>query len=279
MKKTGWTFALCIAFTTVAPVAAQPTTDPVTVTLAPVSDSSTTSDEHFFHPATLTVNNSTEHTIRAVRLTPVGGGPGIFWPCVMPPHARQSVTLPLPAFSTAQAYAVNLLPEDSPRATPVAIASATIDWPVELVRREFLQADYDPARWPADTKRNTVTLLALGLLALAATRLIRPPAWRTGSAFAVAAVVTVVVVVYLHTLPDVHEQWLPADRIHGTGEEILAVSALRSTQWSSDRPLVPAYQTMAELRSDESILTPGRAITLPLRAGQTRLFTTSTPSE
>jgi len=275
--KTGWTFAWCIAIAAATSATAQPPFGRVTATLAPAPDlsSPTPPTDKFFHPATLTVENNSAYTIRAVLLKPVGGGPSIFWPCVMPmkSNPRNTVTLPLPAFSAAQPYVVNLLAEASPYAKPVAVAEATIDWPADLVRREFLSADVAPAHWPANAKRNAVLLLTLGLLAMAATLLIRRPAWRTAAALAVAAGVTIAVVAVLHAQPDVYEQRLPASRVPGADGDIIAVSALRTTQWSSEKPLVPVYQTMAEFRADQSIIHPGRSITLPLRAGQTRLFT------
>ena len=263
--------AMCVALIVAAPTAALSISfDRVTATLAPVPTSAT---ENFFQPATLTLNNATTHTIRAVLLKPTGGGPAIYWPCVVPANTQQIIKIPLPPFSASQPYAVYLLAEDSPHAAPLAAVDATIDWPIELVRREFLQANYEPARWPDDVKRNTALLLAMGLLAMASTLLIRKPAWRTAAALAVASGATVVIVVVLYSQPNVHEQRLPAGRVPGAGGETIAVSALRSTLWSADRPLVPAYQTMAEFRADESIVHPGRAITTPLRAGQTRLFT------
>jgi hypothetical protein len=277
MKKTVWTFALCFALTAATSATAKPSADPVTATLAPAPNASTSTpqSEPFFRPATLTLDNTTPHTVRAVLLQPGGGGPAIFWPCVVPPGTLQTVTVPLPPFSAAQPYAVNLLAKDSPHATPIAVAEATIEWPAELVRREFLTADYTPAYWPIDVKRNVVLLLTLGLLTLAATLLIRRPVWRIAAAIAVTTTVTVTTLVWLSAQPHVYEQQLPA--VPGAGGEIIAVSALRSTQWSTDRPLVPVYQTMAEFRADPSIVHPGQSITLPLRAGQTRLFIQSTP--
>jgi len=272
-----YTVILCIALTLTASTSAQSSADPVTVTLAPAADS-TAATETFFRPATLTVHNTTAHTIRAVLLAPAGGGPNIYWPCVVPASTRQTVNLPLPPFSHTQPYAVSLLPEESPHAAPLAVTETTIEWPVEHVRREFIQADYERAHWPADVKRNAITLLSLGLLALAATLLIRAPAWRVAAAVAVAAGLTIFAATYLHSQPDVREQRLPAVRGAGAGE-LTAISALRSTHWATDRPLVPAYQTMAEFRADESVVHPGRAISLPLHAGQTRLFTQASPEK
>jgi len=256
------TLVCIVALTVTTSVTAQP----VTASLAPAPNppSPTLPPKTFFHPATLILNNTTPHTVRAVRLQPTGGGPAIFWPCVVPPNSRQTVTVPLPPFSTAQPYAVVLLAGDSPHATAITTAEATIDWPADLVHREFLSADYTPARWHPDVKRNTVLLLTFGLLALTATLLIRRPAWRLRAAFTVTVCITIATGTWLNMLPVVYEQRLPGD--------LIAVSALRTTQWSSNRPLVPVYQNQLEFRNDQSIVHPGRSIIVPLRAGQTRLF-------
>lgn len=248
------------ALLAVTPLAAQPT-----AALAPAPKQ----EEGFFRQAILTLENRTSQTVQAVRLQPVGGGPTIFWPCVVPASAKQDITVPLPALSTSQPYAVALLAAPEPLGTPFAETTATITWPAELVRREMTQADVEPVNFPAGVKRNAMLLMMFALLAMAGSMLIRRRGLRLILLAVVVAGTMSAAGIYLHRLSDVREVRIPGQ---GTQRPILAVSALRSTTWQSHQPLVPLYQTMGELRGDRLIIHPDHAVYLPLQAGQTRLF-------
>jgi len=273
-----------------------------TATLAPAPPQ----QAGFFHAAALTLDNQTAQTVRGLLLHPKDGGPSVYWPVVVPSGTKQQTIIPLPAMSISQPYDVHLLADDGPFAKPIATVTATINWPPDMARRDFLQPDYEEPHWPWTVKRDMILLLTLGALAMTATLLIgrrgrgnsqfairnpqssRPVAAAPGSSvrqcssahqcscarlaalIAILAATTLGALWYIHSLdPVVQGRVLlptPAET------NIVTISALHSTTWSAQADLAPIYQTQSELREDQLIIQPYEHLWLPMKSGDTRLF-------
>ena len=264
-----------------------------TATLTPAPSQNT----GFFHAATLTLDNQTPQTIRSVLLHPKDGGPSVYWPVVVPAGTRGQTIIPLPAMSVSQPYDAYLLADDGPFAKPIATVTTTINLPPELVRRDFLQPDYEEPHWPWAVKRNVIIGLTLALLAMTAPLLIgrggtpssrvpspesqtpplsRPVASAPGSFARLAALVAILAATtlgalwYIHSLDPVVQGRVLAPT--PAEANIITISALRSTTWSAHADLAPIYQTQSELRDDQLIIQPHEHVWLPLKSGETRLF-------
>lgn len=242
-----------------------------------------------FHQTALTIKNTTNEVVRAVRFHSRGGGPIVVVDAVIPPEASGELIVPLPAIWAQQTYDVQLLalPEDDPTSQPLATLEAQVHWPPELVNTDrflnwqYQQVQADPVHWPQSVKQNLLLTLVLGSLAMAAALLLR----RRGNLRVLIlgifiAATTLVAAYVLGQVELVVDQ--PASIT--TGErprELLILGSRRTASVKLSTGHVPVYTTRSELQRETMVIHVGHQSLVDLHPGSVRIFERAgeTPSQ
>ncbi|MBN1553939.1 MAG: hypothetical protein JXA11_04285 [Phycisphaerae bacterium] len=248
--------------------------------------SSTRNPDHFpYRDAILTLNNTTDKPISAVRLRWRDGGPTMQFPLAIPPNSRAERTVFLPALSASQTYDIGLLTDDSLAAPPIAQTEAAIHWPVaRLTKDAFL----DPVTWqecylppPSWSRTTKTTALFAGIvivLAFAATFLFRrnKVRFRVWTGIVVGSSVGAVLWCSLSGEGGLRVTTL-SDGVSGvlvqtrrTGEYLLRDVKPQSA---------PLYAHESEIREETLIVHPDQGLLLTLRPDETRIFLTRREGE
>ncbi len=237
-----------------------------------------------YRRAELTFTNSAATATETVLLKPAGVGLTVRYDLTVPPGATGRQIVFLPAISPAQEYALTALDASG---EVIARTSASITWPVELVTADaFIEDAFrswtdDPARWTAKSRWNYLLVLAMFVVAAAATLLIRRPMLRIGAVVVFAAVVTALIVyVFIppgHETVQVHRYFLT---LHGgvsgfQRDSFAVLSARRTTEWSRkiSRWSYPVYPDRAAAANDETLVKPTTGVIhLTLHPGLVRII-------
>lgn len=256
------------------PLAAQPVAA-ATATLQP-SPAGPSAD---FQPATLAIHNDLGQVIRAVTLHWPGGGPTMFFAVAIPPGTTQDLTVQLPAIDEDQAYDVALLADPQPDAVPLQKLAARITWPPAQANPELFQSlryrtlRVDQPQWPPAQLRILWIVAMAGAIAMGALILIRRPRLRLAMLLVTIAAATMAAWALTRDYPLVAARTMAMPQTTGApSRNIVVLASRRTVQWSADRVLIPIYLTPQQMRSDDSVIAPGKWTRVTLTPREVRLF-------
>ena len=237
--------------------------DNVTATLEPALSER----GEFFQPATLTVHNATDTTIRFLRIQWQLGGPTFVHHATIPPGGSKDLAVALPAMTRHQRFRVDAGLE----AGDAIVTEAEITWPIDWVDPSVWidpQA-YEPYEgleigWSDSLRRLVWWSAAIGCVLLVASMAVPRAKWRMASAGAVI-VIGLAVACYVGAQPVATNSHVSADR---RTSALFVKRQTRLLSWNS--ALTPIYATRAQMMEDDAVYSDGLWVTL--KPGHVRLF-------
>lgn len=221
-----------------------------------------------FQPATLTIHNLADTTIRSLSIQWQLGGPTMAHTVAIPPDGTHGLTVRLPAMTRYQRFDI----EASTEADGLLAAEAEIAWPVDWVdpavwinSRAYEPYQDRPAGWSGSMRRAVWWSGLLGCVLLVAAAVMPWRQWRLALAAAVI-VMALAVVCWIAADTDVVTESVDPD-----GDELLLLSRRRAG-WTSPRTdLVPIYATRSQMMEDD-LRYGDDGVSMTLQPGRARLF-------